>query len=405
MEVRSCNENNLVTCIDYRELVDGHSGIEINGADMRKLVRALTKNTKEECLNFWRQDLRAVFEATTSFAVSVEENGILGDPYVNCGGDFIEVRFDTRNTFRGVIFVKDQLEWPECRSAPIDSTAFAARNASIRLNFKDCSLERHRSTSPRGIFISTQLVLAFSPEVLTKYDKVFTVQCFYMEMQKLLEKEITVNMPTPPLQTQQVPMPTCRYEVLNGSPEGPPVFYATIGQMVYHKWTCDTETKNQFCMIVHMDDGNGDRVELIDNQGCAKDKFLLSNLDYVSDLMVGKEAHVYKYADRQSMFFDCQISLTIKEPGQEFCDVPNCPDPPRRRRSENSMSGELETTFTTTVEPENNKSWYENNYEPMENSICMTGIGITAFLIGNISVLGGSFVLLYGAFNKIAHAS
>ncbi|KAI6200865.1 Cuticlin-1 [Aphelenchoides besseyi] len=339
------------------------------------------------------------------FAVSVEENGILGDPYVNCGGDFIEVRFDTRNTFRGVIFVKDQLEWPECRSAPIDSTAFAARNASIRLNFKDCSLERHRSTSPRGIFISTQLVLAFSPEVLTKYDKVFTVQCFYMEMQKLLEKEITVNMPTPPLQTQQVPMPTCRYEVLNGSPEGPPVFYATIGQMVYHKWTCDTETKNQFCMIVHMDDGNGDRVELIDNQGCAKDKFLLSNLDYVSDLMVGKEAHVYKYADRQSMFFDCQISLTIKEPGQEFCDVPNCPDPPRRRRSENSMSGELETTFTTTVEPENNKSWYENNYEPMENSICMTGIGITAFLIGNISVLGGSFVLLYGAFNKIAHAS
>jgi hypothetical protein len=37
-----------------------------------------------------------------------------------------------------------------------------------------------------------------------------------------------------------------------------------------------------------------------------------SNLDYASDLMVGKEAHVYKYADRQSMFFDCQISLTIK---------------------------------------------------------------------------------------------
>lgn len=39
-----------------------------------------------------------------------------------------------------------------------------------------------------------------------------------MEMQKVMEKEIAINMPTPPMQTQQVPMPVCRYEVLNGSP-------------------------------------------------------------------------------------------------------------------------------------------------------------------------------------------
>jgi hypothetical protein len=131
-------------------------------------------------------------------------------------------------------------------------------------------------------------------------------------------------MPPPSQYTQQVPMPVCRYEVLEGGPEGAPVFFAKIGQMIYHKWSCESETKNQFCMIVHscvVDDGKGDRVELLDNQGCAKDKFLLSNLEYTSDLMAGKEAHVYKYADRQSMFFNCEISLTIKEPGQELCDV------------------------------------------------------------------------------------
>lgn len=60
---------------------------------------------------------------------------------------------------------------------------------------------------------------------------------------------------------------------------------------------------------------------------------MLQNLDYVSDLIVGKEAHVYKYADRPSIFFDCKISLTIKEPGVEYCDVPDCQLPPRRRRS------------------------------------------------------------------------
>ncbi|CAD5220457.1 unnamed protein product [Bursaphelenchus xylophilus] len=80
-------------------------------------------------------------------AQSAAENGILGDPYVNCGPNGIEVRFDTRNPFKGVVFVKDQLEWPECRSAPIDADSNGFRNASISLNFKDCGLERRRSVS------------------------------------------------------------------------------------------------------------------------------------------------------------------------------------------------------------------------------------------------------------------
>ena len=79
---------------------------------------------------------------------------------------------------------------------------------------------------------------------------------------------------------------------------------------------------------------------------CARDKFLLQNLDYVSDLLVGKEAHVYKYADRPSMFFDCQITLTIKEPGQQYCDVPQCPDPPRRRRGHHENAAEINTTVS-----------------------------------------------------------
>ncbi len=67
--------------------------------------------------------------------------------------------------------------------------------------------------------------------------------------------------------------------------------YAIIGSPVYHKWTCDTETVNTFCMRVYgcfVDDGKGDRVQLLDDKGCALDKYLLGNLEYPTDLMAGK---------------------------------------------------------------------------------------------------------------------
>uniref|UniRef100_A0AC35FRJ4 ZP domain-containing protein n=1 Tax=Panagrolaimus sp. PS1159 TaxID=55785 RepID=A0AC35FRJ4_9BILA len=236
-------------------------------------------------------------------------------------------------------------------------------------------------------------------------------------MENMLERQITVDMPPPPLQTQQVPMPVCRYEVLDGTPEGPPVFYATIGQMVYHKWTCDAQTENQFCMKVHsctVDDGNGDKVELINNEGCAHDKYLLQNLDYVSDLMVGKEAHVYKYADKQSMFFDCQITLTVKEPDQQFCDVPNCPDPPRRRREDEQNKAlslidvtkdspekgvtELQAEFIMGPQKTQQSSWINDNFAFTEENVCMskTGIGLIAFI--NIFFMSISGVLFWIAF-------
>uniref|UniRef100_A0A0K0D5S6 ZP domain-containing protein n=1 Tax=Angiostrongylus cantonensis TaxID=6313 RepID=A0A0K0D5S6_ANGCA len=178
--------------------------------------------------------------------------------------------------------------------------------------------------SPRGVFLSTSIIIAFNFDFLTKLDRVYRVQCFYMEMERRLEKEIVINMPLPTLHMKQVPMPVCTYEVLDGSPSGKPVYYATVGQMVYHKWKCEAEQKDTFCMVVHscfVDDGNGERVQLLNARGCAMDKYLLTNLEYPEDLLAGREAHVYKYADRDNMYFDCQITLRIKEPGTEYCEV------------------------------------------------------------------------------------
>lgn len=36
--------------------------------------------------------------------------------------------------------------------------------------------------------------------------------------------------------------PTCRYEVLRGAVDGESVKYANLGDILIHKWTCDTSS-------------------------------------------------------------------------------------------------------------------------------------------------------------------
>lgn len=42
--------------------------------------------------------------------------------------------------------------------------------------------------------------------------------------------------------TQTVPMPTCRYEVLQNDRTGLPLRFARIGELAYHQWVCDGPT-------------------------------------------------------------------------------------------------------------------------------------------------------------------
>lgn len=80
-------------------------------------------------------------------------------------------------------------------------------------------------------------------------------------------------------------------------------------------------------MLVHsctVDDGKGDRVDILDQNGCAVDRYVLNNIEYPEDLLAGQEAHVYKYADRESLYYQCQISIQVKESGD--CVRPKCPD-------------------------------------------------------------------------------
>ncbi|KAL6736895.1 zona pellucida-like domain protein [Ancylostoma duodenale] len=252
------------------------------------------------------------------------DNGVEGEPEVECGPTAITVNFNTRNPFEGHVYVKGLYDQQECRN-----DEGGRQVAGIELPFDSCNTARTRSLNPRGVFVSTTVVISFHPQFVTKVDRAYRIQCFYMESDKTVSTQIEVSDLTTAFQTQVVPMPICRYEILDGGPSGQPIQFATIGQQVYHKWTCDSETTDTFCAVVHtctVDDGNGDTVQILNEDGCALDKFLLNNLEYPSDLMAGQEAHVYKYADRSQLFYQCQISISIKDPGSE-CPRPQCAEP------------------------------------------------------------------------------
>ncbi|CAI5441310.1 unnamed protein product [Caenorhabditis angaria] len=260
---------------------------------------------------------------TTIHAIPVDNN-VEGEPEVECGPNSITVNFNTRNPFEGHVYVKGLYDQAGCRS-----DEGGRQVAGIELPFDSCNTARTRSLNPKGVFVSTTVVISFHPQFVTKVDRAYRIQCFYMESDKTVSTQIEVSDLTTAFQTQIVPMPVCKYEILDGGPSGQPIQFATIGQQVYHKWTCDSETTDTFCAVVHtctVDDGNGDTVQILNEEGCALDKFLLNNLEYPTDLMAGQEAHVYKYADRSQLFYQCQISITIKDPGSE-CARPTCSEP------------------------------------------------------------------------------
>ncbi|KAI6172093.1 Cuticlin-1 [Aphelenchoides besseyi] len=259
------------------------------------------------------------------FAAAIPvDNGVEGEPEIECGPTSITVNFNTRNPFEGHVYVKGLFDQPGCRS-----DEHGRQVAGIELPFDSCNVARTRSLNPKGVFVTTTVVISFHPQFVTKVDRSYRVQCFYMEADKTVSQQIEVSDLTTAFQTQVVPMPVCKYDILEGGPNGQPIQFATIGQQVYHKWTCDSETTDTFCAVVHsctVDDGNGDTIQILNEEGCALDKFLLNNLEYPTDLSAGQEAHVYKYADRSQLFYQCQISITIKEPNSE-CARPQCTEP------------------------------------------------------------------------------
>lgn len=154
--------------------------------------------------------LYLVTNAFTVTAVPVD-NGVEGDPEIECGPSSIKVNFDTNNPFEGQVFVKGLYDQDGCRN-----DERGRQVAGIELPFDACNVARTRSLNPPGVFVTTTVVISFHPIFLTKVDRAYRIQCFYMEADKTVSSYAEVSDITTAFLMQTVPMPTCRYEVSQG---------------------------------------------------------------------------------------------------------------------------------------------------------------------------------------------
>jgi len=381
--------------------------------------------------------------------VNSVDNGVAHDPIVQCLTDRLLVRFDTKREFEGHVYVKGHYEDKSCRS---DATL--SSNVSISVPFTStCDVRRQRSSNPRGLYVSVVLIISFHPMFVTRVDRSYNVQCFYTEADHTVTTQLDVSLgidqqkkivvmigsdgkpiadtsgqlrngsssfgdidqlPTQVI-TQNIPLPTCKYQVLDDGPKGKPVKYAIVGQQVYHQWSCHEDPKhdnNVFCATIHscnVRDEGGKEVQLLDENGCAVDKYLLNNLEYTSPLQGGQTSQVFKFADQPSLFFQCQIRLSLKEAGVCKRSSDTCPSAVRGKRAVVEGGGEQSDvdvfsqsmTIFDIDDPISAKTVRELDTEPepigWKASVCVSPAifgGLLALLVAVFVISGTAVALL-----------
>uniref|UniRef100_A0A1I7YMQ7 ZP domain-containing protein n=1 Tax=Steinernema glaseri TaxID=37863 RepID=A0A1I7YMQ7_9BILA len=244
------------------------------------------------------------------------DNGVIGEPIVDCMMDRVKITFKTERPFTGRIFVKGMADKHQC----VESFS---SNSKTSVQFEmangQCNMRRSRKVGPeqRGVEQSITVIVSFHDIFITKVDRAYRTTCFYMEADRVVTNRFDVSMlPTTDL-IDTARMPTCTYTVRKDSIDGAVVKYARIGEPVFHVWRCDSD---MFGMIVHscfVDDGNGeDRKTIIDENGCSIDDSIVPELTYNHETnMAYSEVNVFKFADKVTTYFQCAISTCMISEG------------------------------------------------------------------------------------------
>uniref|UniRef100_A0AC35U2X4 ZP domain-containing protein n=1 Tax=Rhabditophanes sp. KR3021 TaxID=114890 RepID=A0AC35U2X4_9BILA len=259
---------------------------------------------------------RNYYDSGDILTSSDPENSLIGDPVINCGDRNIEMRFNTKSKFVGKVFVRGHYNTPECRIDYAQAMLDGTDVDGIKLSHGACDMDRQRILHPGGLQFSTILVISFHPLFITKQDRAFNINCVYRESEKTVSSQLEVAELATESIAHDTPAPTCTYTIRKNELNGEIMHVAKVGDVVVHRWECDSEAYGMLVHSCYVEDGQGGKHQVVDDKGCHTDKFLLGSPTYVESLtMAYRESFVFMFADKVSVRFLCQLKLCIKENG------------------------------------------------------------------------------------------
>ncbi|XP_003371583.1 putative cuticlin-1 [Trichinella spiralis] len=231
---------------------------------------------------------------------------------IQCTEDTITVNFVTKNPFHGRLFVKGMSDKVECMQS-FDNEASSTTQPTMSFGFGACNMHRSRMIDPQpGMMQSIVVVISFHRTFITKVDRAYMIQCFYMETEK-----------------------THAYH------------WSTVGHCAH----ADLPVRNSHRILVkncYVDDGQGNQVKIINEQGCAVETVIIGDLTYepIGNAKAWVDAYVFKFADKPHVFFHCTIQLCNR--GDQFCENLT---PPRCGGSSASSAGRFDGTGSMETNP------------------------------------------------------
>ncbi|ETN74246.1 hypothetical protein NECAME_04111 [Necator americanus] len=112
--------------------------------------------------------LSYTYAVQTHLTVEID-NGVIGEPEVQCGSDSISLLFNSRNPFTGKVFVKGFVSDSDCVMMGDNKNTHR-----FTVKHNSCGVRRQRE-----IFI-------------TKVDRAYRLSCFYVEGTKKVQQQLDV---------------------------------------------------------------------------------------------------------------------------------------------------------------------------------------------------------------------
>ncbi|VDO33119.1 unnamed protein product [Haemonchus placei] len=236
-------------------------------------------------------------------------NEIVDPPLVLCEPERIVIKIKTSSSNPSHIYADDFADDPDCSSRNMNKVA---------LRHGKCGMSTERTDNPSGVIQRVCISVQLHPLFVTESDRNYCAQCVYVQSQVLDDFESTLDI-SESLPTELAPqfdvqkMPKCSYTIRKGSESGPEVRFASVGESVYHVWRCPGENFGILVQNCFVEDGQGDRILVIDQNGCGVDQYIMPTPEYSEDLTTAfQETHVFKFARKTVTRFICQIRICLQ---------------------------------------------------------------------------------------------